>query len=221
MDDRSPTDERRAVRRGYEDLSATYATERGDNPRLRAVHEALLADLPADARLLDAGCGPGEPFLADAADAVAAVGLDFSREGLTLARGNVPEAALVCGDMTALPVRADAFDALTAYNSLIHVPDEDVGTVLEEFARVLRPGGRLVCTTGTSEWAGSNPDWLGTGVEMRWHILGPDQAIERLELAGFTVLGDRRVADSCDDGDEDADGAFTVVDARLDAGDGR
>jgi ubiquinone/menaquinone biosynthesis C-methylase UbiE len=214
MDDRSPTTERRAVRRGYDQLSATYAHERADDTSLLSIHESFLGSLPADARLLDAGCGPGDPFLSAAASgpSVDPVGLDFSREGLSLAAETVPTAALVQGDMTCLPFGPDAFDALTALNSLIHVPYDEYESVFDGFARVLRPGGRLLCTTGTDEWAGSNPDWLDSGVEMRWHILGPDQTIERLELAGFSVVDDHLVGDSCAD-----DGAFTVLEARLEA----
>lgn len=180
--------ERDAVRRAYDELAETYASERSPDGDAAARLDRLLASLPADARVLDAGCGQGTPVLAALADTERAVGLDFSGEQLRLAAENAPAAALVRGDMTSLPFREGSFDAVTALYSLIHVPLDQHRTVLEEFARVLAPGGRLLLTEGEEEWVGENPDWLGTGTAMRWEIAGREATRDQLDGAGFEVL---------------------------------
>ena len=53
-----------------------------------------------------------------------------------------PQLLWVNGDATALPLADASVDALTISFGLRNLPDTDAG--LREFARVLRPGGRLV-----------------------------------------------------------------------------
>lgn len=228
-----------AVRRAYDALADEYDAARGDDPAGLDRVRAFLAECGPGARVLDAGCGGGRPVLARLAagpgpdeaaggddeaaggddeatggddDAtVAAVGLDFSREQLRLAAGNAPGAALVRGDLRALPFADGEFDAVTAYHALIHVPRDEHATTLAAFARVLRPGGVLLVTEGELAWEGTNPDWLGAGVEMRWSMAGPAATREALVAAGFEVLDAWRVPDTL--GDEGADGGGDAADA--------
>ena len=48
----------------------------------------------------------------------------------------------ITGDMTSLPFRSASFDLVTTGYGLRNVPDLD--TAIDEIARVLRPGGRLL-----------------------------------------------------------------------------
>lgn len=177
--------DRDAVRRAYDELAETYAAER--SPGLVEL-DRLVEPLPEGARVLDAGCGQGTPVLTALVGTVETIGLDFSGEQLRLAAENAPGAALVRGDMTSLPFSPNAFDAVTALHSLIHVPLAEHATVVEGFARVLSPGGLLLLTEGDDEWIGENPDWLGSGVEMRWEFAGLETTREQLRRAGFEVL---------------------------------
>lgn len=179
--------ERGTVRRGYDELEEIYATGRSENGRDMNVLDQFLAPVPESARILDAGCGPGTPILRELSTRATAIGLDFSNEQLRVAAANAPQSSLIHGDMTTLPVRNEVFDAIVAVHSLIHVPLDDHQTVIDEFARVLRPGGRLLLSEGPDEWVGSNPDWLESGVEMQWGIAGVDATRHHLRNAGFTI----------------------------------
>ncbi len=190
IDTTSDMDERRAVREAYDEMADIYGERETSETRPEPL-KRFLGDLDAGDRLLDAGCGQGETLAA--ADATG-VGLDFSLEQLRRARKRT-DAALVQGDMTTLPFADDAFDAACALYSLIHVPLEEHRTVIDEFARVLRPGGTLLVTEGECEWVGSNPDWLDSGSEMRWEIAGEDATREDLRAAGFDVRGTWSVPD--------------------------
>jgi len=195
-------DERNAVREGYDALAETYADQRsGDETLGTALLDDLLADLPDDARLLDAGCGQGTPVLASASAGgdVDAVGLDFSPAQLELATANAPDAALLRGDMGHLPFTDDSFDAVTGFHSLIHVPLDDHQRVIDEFARVMRPAGRLLVSEGLTEWEGQNPDWLDSGAAMEWHIAGGEATRKQLRTAGFTVVDQWAVDDTLAD----------------------
>ena len=178
--------EKEAVREGYDDVASAYLAQRSPSDDEREALTTFLDGVPDDARVLDAGCGGGDPVLKQL-ETRRAVGLDFSAAQLDIARTNAPTAGVVRGDMTRLPVADDAADAVVAYHSLIHVPAADHQTVIDEFARVLSPGGRVLVSEGPEEWAGTNPDWLGTGTEMQWHIAGATATREQLAAAGFRV----------------------------------
>lgn len=185
------TDQRRAVRDGYDRLAEEYDAARSADPDFL---DELRDRLPADGRVLDAGCGAGRPVAETLAADHHLVGLDFSREQIRMARGRVPAGRFVQGDMTHLPLAAESFDGVAAYHSVIHVPVEEHPDVVREFFRVLRSGGHLLLTVGANEWEGTNDDWLGTGVEMRWTIPAPEESERLLESAGFEVVW-RRIVD--------------------------
>jgi ubiquinone/menaquinone biosynthesis C-methylase UbiE len=187
---------RNAVRRAWDAVADDYAAaRRADGPDSRLLVE-LVEELPPDARVLDVGCGDGKRTIAtlvDASPSVSVVGLDVSRVQLDLAHGlGVP---LVQGEMTTLPFSSRAFDAVTAYHSVFHVPREDHPDVYEEFARVLRPGGRLLTTVGSSRTESTRRNWLGSGHSMFWSTPGGRVTKRQLDAAGFEIEWERGVDD--------------------------
>lgn len=211
---------RNAVRRSYDELAERYADERSADGPGTVVLSEFLASLPTDGRILDAGCGAGKPVLERLATEHVAVGLDFSRRQLELASGAVPGAAHVQADMMGLPFEDDSFDAVVVYWSLIHLPLADHPTAIEEFARVLRPGGRALVCEGTDPWVGENPDWLDSGTEMGWEIAGVDATTEQLAAAGFELVDRWNVPETLNDDsdgewDPKGDHPWTFFDVRL------
>lgn len=77
------------------------------------------------------------------------VGLDFSRNMLEVGRAKIEreglagKITLVEGNAMALPFESGRFDFATIGFGLRNVPDLDV--VLSEMARVVKPGGKVVC----------------------------------------------------------------------------
>lgn len=194
--------DRNTVRRGYDELMEAYDAERAEDDRGNAILDDFLDSIETPARILDVGCGPGVPVLRELSTAATALGVDLSREQLDLAAANVPEAVHVQGEMTSVPLRDDTCDAITAFHSLIHVPLEDHETAIDEFARVLRPGGRVLLSEGSDEWCGTNPDWLERGVKMQWNVAGVDATRKQLRDAGFTITDEWGTAGTFADNDE-------------------
>jgi SAM-dependent methyltransferase len=182
--------DRAAIRRAWDALAEPYARTRDpDGPDAALIGSEL--DLPPDARALDLGCGDGARTLANLPPG--SVGLDVSRRQCQLARD--AGHTVVQGEMTRLPFADDAFDAVTAYHSVFHVPRAEHDTVYREVARVLRPGGRLLATVGSGRSESVRRGWLGTDESMLFSTPGPEATVDLLREAGLSVVWQRRVAD--------------------------
>ena len=173
-----------AVQRAWDEVAETYAERRDPSGSDAALLDDLRADLPADPAVLDVGCGDGARTLANLP--AGSVGLDISRRGLELARETVPDARLVHGELSTLPFAANRFDAVTAYHAVFHVARERHPTVYREFARVLRPGGRLLMTLPAGRFETVRRGWMGG--RMFFSAPGRTQTLDQLQSAGFGDL---------------------------------
>jgi len=119
---------------------------------------------------LDVGCGRGKLVLELRENCELVVGLDRKVEGLP---GGEKGAFFVGGRAEEIPFKGEVFDLLLSSFS-IHEFD-DHGRALREMARVMRPGGLLLCI-----------DWMkGASVAPGQRPLSPDEMRELLESAGF------------------------------------
>lgn len=112
-------------------------------------------ELRAGSRLLDVGCGSGGPALHLAeTTGTTVVGVDVLEEGIAAATAQARDRDL--GEQATF-VRADAgkrlafenesFDAVLSVDAMCHLPDRR--SVLEEWHRVTKPGGRILFTDPT------------------------------------------------------------------------
>jgi trans-aconitate methyltransferase len=153
--------------------------------RERALLERLVLPLPAGARILDVGCGPGEPITADLARrGFRLIGLDASERMLELARRAVPAATFLLGDMrTADP--AGPFDALVAWDSVFHIPRAEHRRVFARFRSWLCPRGRLLVSLGGSGEAGFTSQMHGETFFYSGHERA--EALRMITRAGFQI----------------------------------
>ncbi len=110
---------------------------------MRSILRAWLGRLPRrDFRnVLEAGCGTGymSQWLArEFGWKMTPLDLDY----VGLSHSNLPRRTQ--GDITALPFRDGAFDALVSLDVIVHLPRGGEAQALREFARVLEPGGTLI-----------------------------------------------------------------------------
>ena len=131
----------------WDRVAAAYATSpiHAAGPDLAWLVEALE---PAEAdRVLDLGCGAGHAGFAVAAAGAAVTAVDTSAQMLATARLLADERGLssydaIRADVAALPFADSTFDGVVSRYSAHHWPD--VPAALDEAARVVRPGGRIV-----------------------------------------------------------------------------
>ena len=135
----------------YDAQAAAY-----DAQRSRALFEArwlarFAACLPDGGRVLDLGCGAGEPiarwFIAEGFNVT---GVDFAPSMLEIARQRWPEGDWREADMRDLDL-GERFDGIIAWNSFFHLTMEEQRPVLRRMARHLTYGGSLMFTTGPNQ----------------------------------------------------------------------
>jgi SAM-dependent methyltransferase len=183
--------DRNEVRAAWDAVAEQYAASRDPTGSDADLLADLAADLPADATVLDVGCGDGARTLANLPEG--SLGLDVSRRSLELAREEVPGARLLQGDMVYLPVATDAVDAVTAYHAVFHVARDDHPAVYREFARVCRPGGRLLMTLPGGRFETVRRGWMGG--RMFFSAPGRSATLDQLRAAGFGDLRTETVSD--------------------------
>ncbi|MFI7304223.1 class I SAM-dependent methyltransferase [Micromonospora aurantiaca] len=143
--------------------TSQYATTTGNLTARMALHAygtnpqswfAWLGErLPLAGDVLEVGAGTGELWQRVSHRGRLTV-TDFS-PAMCARLHEVPDAGVLRCDATHLPFRAGAVDALIANSMLYHLDDPDAA--LREFARVLRPGGRLaVAVNGRDHMAELN-----------------------------------------------------------------
>jgi ubiquinone/menaquinone biosynthesis C-methylase UbiE len=98
--------------------------------------------------VLDAGCGNGYgsmTLLKGSAKSV--TGVDISEESIAGAKSHyaAPNLSFRLGDLQKLPFSKSSFDVIIAFEIIEQVPEFE--KVLQEFRRVLRPGGILIIST--------------------------------------------------------------------------
>jgi SAM-dependent methyltransferase len=105
--------------------------------------------LPAEARILEIGCGAGSLWLENRSripDRWEITLSDLSAGMLAQARRSLGIPRLAAFDAQALPFLDGEFDAVIANHMLYHVPDRP--KALAEIRRVLKSAGRIYAATG-------------------------------------------------------------------------
>ena len=122
----------------YERNAEEFA-ERTLHLDMGALYGPFLARLPAGARILDAGCGPGRDLKHFARLGFDVEGMDASEAMVRIARehGGRPVHHLRFQEVA----WEEEFDGIWASASLLHVPAAELLDVFERLTRALRSGG--------------------------------------------------------------------------------
>lgn len=131
-------------RKAWESKAPRYQSTWGEVTRQPIATILDRAGAGPGCRLLDCGCGPGELVHAAALRGADALGADHSSVMVQIASANFPQCRFQQEDAERLSFAAGSFDAVVLNYLLLHVADQE--RTLLEAGRVLKSGGRLVCT---------------------------------------------------------------------------
>jgi ubiquinone/menaquinone biosynthesis C-methylase UbiE len=139
-------DHKQTVREAFTEQAEAYATNAAIADPERIDRLVQLAGGAGDKRVLEVATGPGHVALGFADVCEYVVGIDLTEAPLAIAaeqkrdRG-VANVDLLRGDAETLPFSDDSFDIVVCRYALHHI--ENPSNVLQQMARVCRPGGTV------------------------------------------------------------------------------
>lgn len=127
-----------------------------DRLRPKGLHERTWLDrfldhLPEGGRILDVGCGAGDPiarYFSSRGHRV--TGIDVASAMLEIARARFPLGDWRLADMCRMEL-GELFDGAIAWDSFFHLTPERQRTALSRISAHLRPGGVFLASVGPSE----------------------------------------------------------------------
>jgi len=172
----------------YSERAAEYIEVLGTMDSVHPDDRALVAEWSRtlDGRVLDAGCGPGHWTHFLHGRGIAIEGIDLVPAFIASARERFPGVPFRVGRLEAIACAQGTLAGVLSWYSIIHTPPESIGTVLDEFARCLEPGGSLLL--GFFEGPVVEPFAHAVATAYRW----PVEALgDELRAAGFEVVETR------------------------------
>lgn len=168
----------------YERHAHRFDRDRGRTLQERPWLDAFVGQLRPGGRVLDIGCGTGEPIARHLIESgVELEGIDSSPSMIEICRRRFPSHSWHVGDMRGLALDR-RFDGLLAWDSFFHLSMADQRGMFQRFAGHAAPGAVLMFTSGAS--AG---EAIGAyqGEPLYHASLSQDEYRQLLAEHGFTV----------------------------------
>ena len=169
----------------YRKYAREWVALRGEDLYEKVWLDRMLALVPAQAQILDLGCGSGKPIAAYLlAQGYTVTGVDSSETMLLMARQNFPEQTWLQADMRQFNL-AQKFDAILAWDSFFHLTQDDQRHMFAQFARHAKLGTVLMFTSGPA-----HGEAIGElfGEPLYHASLAPEEYRHLLAQYGFEVL---------------------------------
>jgi len=103
--------------------------------------EHFVSLLPANALVLDMACGSGRDARIFSEQGLSVTGIDLSEEMLKIAAQTCPEAKFRLMDIRQINFNSQYFDGVWACAALLHIPKEEIPSLISGVSRVLKKGG--------------------------------------------------------------------------------
>lgn len=173
------------VQAAYSNRAAEYVQALGSTASAHPSDVQLITSWAAHVGgpIVDAGCGPGHWSACLTEEGHRVRGIDQVPEFIDHARGAYPGVPFDLGNIDRLPFENGSVGGILAWYSLIHHEPSTIRATLEEFARVVQPGGSLL--VGFFIGPVVEPFDHKVVTAYRWP---PEALANELDIAGFDVV---------------------------------
>jgi ubiquinone/menaquinone biosynthesis C-methylase UbiE len=179
------------VYKSYEKIADWFDSHRSRELCEKPWLDKAIALLPKKPKILDLGCGMGDPIIPYFLEKGCLVtGVDGSAKLISLAKERYPEVEFITRDMRDLEFNRK-FDLIIAWHSFFHLSQNDQRGMFKTFTSNLKNGGILMFTSGKER----GEIWSNNGGENLYHAsLSLDEYKETLKQYEFTLI-DHKIAD--------------------------
>lgn len=141
------------------DTPEEFIRAQGRNLRPRVKYCLEIADIQPGMRILDIGCGRGEVVLHCARQGIYAVGVDYSKEVLSIAQAALDTHTteeqsfmkFICDDVKNI-VSEGPFDRIFMLDLVEHLHDWELNELLQHCRKLLKPDGQIIIHTLPNRW---------------------------------------------------------------------
>ncbi|HXF85335.1 MAG TPA: class I SAM-dependent methyltransferase [Anaerolineales bacterium] len=160
--------------------------------RLFTFDKIFKRHLPKQGRILEAGCGTAQFVVALRANGYDCFGLDYAFGALQRARKIVGALPLACGDLTALGIANDTFDAVISLGVVEH-RREGPEPFLREMHRILKANGMLLISVPyfnpLRQWRAGRGAYQDdvSGLDFYQYAFSRREFFHLLEEAGYEI----------------------------------
>lgn len=140
------------------DTAEEFIRSQGRNIRPRVRYCLKLAALRPGMRILDVGCGRGEVVLYCARHGMYAVGVDYSKDAISIAEqakathkaDEQKRMKFVCDDVK--NIKGESFDRIFMLDLVEHLYDWELDQLFQVCKSLLRPTGEIIIHTLPNRW---------------------------------------------------------------------
>jgi cyclopropane fatty-acyl-phospholipid synthase-like methyltransferase len=176
------------MQNSYDNIAEQWHSNERDQSyvnRVLSYVDLVLQGLKPGARVLDLGCGDGNPIAKYIAqNGFRVVGIDESQRMIEIAKKEVPEAEFIRDNMVSVQI-AGTFAAAVAWDSIFHVERKHHSNIFNKLAKSLEPGGRLLLSVGGSGADSFTSEMFGQTFFYSGHE--PEEIRRLLEAEGFEI----------------------------------
>ena len=178
------------VEDGYNQIADIYHSARLAKKDLNYQYfDNLFHFFPNSGKLLDLGCGGGQPLTAYFADkGFEVTGIDISREMIEIAKTQIPQGRFFVSDMVECRFNREEFDVIVSAFAIIHVPRERQLTLFKKIFDWLKKNGTAYLVLANREVKDWREDFHG--VEMYWSHFDRQKYQEIVNEVGFELIWD-------------------------------
>ena len=178
---------RKLVKNDYNAIAQIYSdTYCNINPYLEYVDD-FVSKLKGK-KVFEVGCGNGQLLNYLSSKGLEVLGLDFSKELLSIAKKNYPNLKLVNKDICNYKTK-EKFDGIISKDVLFHIPDKDLIGVLNNIKNMLTNDGKFCVIMDIPKEEGEQifVEELNEKYKIYYNYMAPEKVEKILKDCGFII----------------------------------
>lgn len=144
--------------------------------------------LPAEAKIIDIGCGSGRDAKIFTENGLSVLGIDFSQNLINIAKNNAPSAEFQIMDIETMTFTPSLFDGAWAGCALSHISKKILPSVLQNIHSLLKANGYFYLTVKKGVGEGLEEDLRYGNFEKFWSFFEEDELANYVRSANFKIV---------------------------------